>query len=538
MTGISSMWQEVLEQAQEANVDFQLLQGIHDAAMKSTKRCSVVFGHSGWKGIIGEDFTVYNVQKVTQAIIDMYKKGAGELKDLLGVASFEEFQKRGVLLGHDARFLGREFTKAATSIFNKEKVRVAYTGTATTPEFSAGVVTGGFACSVNLTPSHNPGNYGGYKFNPADGGPAGAEIISWIENKIKKLSKFTLHSFFTTDWEEYDVLSDYIEFISSRKFIDLDFCREMAHTGKVALAVDSMYGAAKGRIYHILNRPKNLQQFRIDDEILFRGLSPQPSEKNMQNLKAWLDNQSQILKLGVVMDPDGDRIQFYDGETCMPMNQFAVIAFHYLVTRRKMEGGVGKSVATSNFINAVAKKLDRPLYETPVGFENFKPYLSAGTKTPALICFEESDSISGYGNTLEKDAHIGFLLALEIIGKTGRSLTDYLRKLQSELGPYYPLHHSFDIEMEMVGEPLKKAMDKLSARFQEGASLNLGEKERKISQKITIDGLKLVFHDESWVLIRPSATERKVRIYTESKEEDDARRLVEAAKALWLQQLK
>jgi phosphomannomutase len=537
MTDISSIWQAVLEQAQEADVDFQLLQEIHNAAMKSPKSCSIVFGHSGWKGVIGEDFTVHNVQKVSRAIIELYRNDASELKDMLGVGSFEEFKKRGVLLGHDARFLGREFTKAAASVFIKEGVRVAYTGTATTPEFSAGVVTGGFACSVNLTPSHNPGNYGGYKFNPADGGPAGRELTSRIEKHIEKLSNYTMHTLFNVTWEEYDVLSDYIDFISSREFVDLEFCREMAHTGKVALAVDSMYGAARGRIYHILNRPKNLQQFRIDDEILFRGLSPQPSEKNMQNLKAYLDSQPQFLKLGVVMDPDGDRVQFYDGEICMSMNQFAVIAFHYMVTHRKMEGGVGKSVATSNFINAVAQRLKRPLYETPVGFENFKPYLSPGTKNPALICFEESDSISGYGNTLEKDAHIGFLLALEIIGKTGKSLTDYLRKLQAEFGPFYPMDYSFKVDKALTGKP-KTAMDKLSEKYKEGARLNIGGRDRKISRIITIDGLKLVFEDESWILIRPSATEQKVRIYTESKEENDGRKLVDAAKELWLENMK
>ncbi len=531
---MSSTWKEVLSLELDGKDNKKLLAEIQKTALESTEDVEIVFGTSGWRAVIGEEYSLYNVQKVTRAIVAMYRNASGELLTELGVDSFEDFASRGVLLGHDTRYMGDVFAKGVATVLNKEKIKIFYCAVATTPEFSAAVPEDDFACSINLTPSHNPGNYGGYKFNPADGGPAGPLITKAIEAEILKINDKHILPVKSVRWDNYDILSAYIDFVNNNDFVDLEFCREMAK-GKMALAHDAVYGATKGRPDVILGNPPSLKTFRTKDNPLFGGAAPEPSVNNMAELVAYIDAQPQELKLGVIMDPDGDRVRFYDGQEHISMNQFGAIAFDYIVNVRKKEGGVAKSVATSNLINALAKKYNRPLYETAVGFKNFRPYLSEGTQKPALVCFEESDGISGYGNTLEKDAQIGFLLAIEIIGKTGKSLSDHLHRIQEDVGQYFPLRKGFEVESI---KQVKPVMEQLKTEFVAGKDIEVGGNKKSIVEAITLDGLKLVFEDSSWMLIRPSGTEPKVRVYTESQNLEQSELLFEAAKNLFFTKLK
>ncbi|MBF0432320.1 MAG: phosphoglucomutase, partial [Fibrobacteria bacterium] len=528
---------EETDDKHEKNIIKETIKSVFDLieiqAETNEKSTQVVFGTSGWRGVIGDDYTLFNIRRVTKAIIEMYKQNVDELKDYLYINTWDEFKTRGVLIGHDTRYLGPEFAKGVACVLNTEGIRVVYAGTAITPELSACMPVFNFACSINLTPSHNPGDYGGYKFNPADGGAAGIEITSKIEEHAAKIDSVPEPSSTEPVWEKIDSFAAYTKFVESKGLIDLDFCREFAHSGKIVLAVDTVHGATRNKTRDILNQPTSLKQLRIEEEPFFGGIAPEPSEKNMESLAAYLRSQPGDLKLGAIMDPDGDRIRFHDGESDIAMNQFAVLAFHYLAVHRKREGGAAKSVPSSNFMNAVTKKLGRPLYETKVGFKNFRPYLTEGTTQPAVVAFEEADGFTAFGNTLEKDAQAGFLIALEMIGRTGKSLTTYLKDLQAEYGTYCPVRSGFTLSREMMGAPMKNTMKKILGLFKEGMKLKIGGEDREISQVITLDGLKLVFEDLSWFLIRPSGTEPKCRVYTESSTEEDANALFTAAEAIF-----
>ncbi len=531
---MQAIWKEVLRQARTEHVDPALLKNIQSNALEKSEDTPITFGTSGWRGVIGDDFTLYNVQKLTSAIVEFYRLYSGELAPLLGVSSFSEFSRRGVLIGHDTRFLGHTFAKGVASELKKNGVRVCYAGVATTPELSAAVPAGNFACSINLTPSHNPGNYNGYKFNPADGGPAGSEITAKIEECVKKIISFKPHQLLDNAWQPYDAFEAYKSFVAASGFADLDFCREFAHSGSIALAHDAVYGSSMGHISALLNSPGNLKEFKHKEEPLFKGMAPEPSESNMAEVVEYLNKQQQQFKLGSIMDPDGDRVRFYDGESQISMNQFGAIAFHYLVKYRNMQGGVAKSVATSNLANAIGHALGRNIYETAVGFKNFRPNLLPGTSTPAVVAFEESDGISGYGNTLEKDAHIGFLLALEITGRTKKSLTQYLKGLYEEYGVFSPMRYGFEVDMQQMGAPMQKAMSKLKKMFKAGDSIEFGGKSKILVNVIDIDGVKWVFEDKSWLLIRPSGTEPKVRVYAEADSSIITEALFNKGKELFL----
>ena len=122
--------------------------------------------------------------------------------------------------------------------------------------------------------------------------------------------------------------------------------------------------------------------------------------------------------MGAIIDPDGDRIRFTDGNVEISMNQFGAMAYHYLHEHKGKRGMAAKTVATSNLANALAAGFGEELFEPRVGFKEFKPVIGR-----ALVCFEESDGITVIGHTPEKDAFIGLMLALDMTLTLKKPLT-------------------------------------------------------------------------------------------------------------------
>jgi phosphomannomutase len=238
------------------------------------------------------------------------------------------------------------------------------------------------------------------------------------------------------------------------------------------------------------------------------------------------------LKLGVIMDPDGDRIRFADGLMQIPMNYFGGMALHFLHVYKGIRGVVAKSVGTSNFVNAIAEKLGLPIKETKVGFKNFRPYLLQTSPEKAIVAFEESDGISGYNHTLEKDAFFGLLLAMEMMAVTGKNLGEYLREIMDEFGHYYPDRSGISVDRSLVGGPLLQKLSAIKAQYKKGAVVDIGGHNRTITDLITVDGTKMVFDDGSWLMIRPSGTEPKVRFYIEARTEEGKKAVFEAAERM------
>ena len=206
------------------------------------------------------------------------------------------------------------------------------------------------------------------------------------------------------------------------------------------------------------------------------------------------------------------------------MNQFGAMAYHFLHEYKKKKGMVAKTVATSNLANSIAENFKEELFEPSVGFKNFKPVIGK-----ALVYFEESDGISIIGHTPEKDAYIGLLLALEMMITTNMNLGDYLRKIESQFGAYYPARDGVTVSVK--GEKLQSFLAGLE-KYGEGSSVEIGDSPRRIQKVITIDGRKMVFEDGSWLMIRPSGTEPKVRFYVESRTSSGTDELVAAAKSM------
>lgn len=503
----------------------------------------VSFGTSGWRGKLGRDIFVKSVTQVTLAIVEMYEniEEDEKLSDLLGVENTLEAKKRGCVVGFDNRFAGELLAIQVVKILVDSGFEVQYAGESTTGVISATVLQKNCAFSINLTPSHNPLEYGGYKFNAADAGPAQTEVTEKITSNARKIVEKDAGIKPPDLWTIDDLTrQEKVHIIDSLQcwrdmvrdnedFHGLNLERavkEFKNRDDIIVAVDCVHGASRLHIRELFegDNEEKLQLFRSNEDVTFGGVAPEPSSANIADVHNYLGSKEEPLKLGAIIDPDGDRIRFTDGATEISMNQFGAMAYHFLHEKKTKKGMVAKTVATSNLANSLAESFSEELYEPRVGFKNFKPVIGK-----AVVLFEESDGISIIGHTPEKDAYIGLLLALEMILTTNMNLGDYLRLIENEYGAYYPARDGIPVSYR--GKELLEKLEKLNT-YEVGATVNIGSKALKIVEIITIDGVKMIFEDGSWLMIRPSGTEPKVRFYVESRTPAGRSDLIDAAKRI------
>lgn len=503
----------------------------------------VKFGTSGWRGKLGKEIFAQSVCFVTAAIIELYEslEPEPELAPFLGVTSFKEAKSRGCVVGFDNRFGGELLGVRVAAVLSRAGFKIYYAGESTTGVLSAAVLELGAAFSINLTPSHNPLEYGGYKFNAADGGPAAPELTERItEYSNRIITEGTSRYVFDEDREKN--LGDIEDLVKIRS---LDYWRALVKRNEnrhglnidkamgnflsredMVVVIDCVHGASRLHMSELFDSTSKDRfiVLRGSRDVTFGGVAPEPSSENMQGVVAALRGRVEPLKLGAIIDPDGDRIRFTDGETEISMNQFGAMAYHFLHEYKNKKGMVAKTVATSNLANRIAAELAEDIFEPSVGFKNFKPVINK-----AVVYFEESDGISIIGHTPEKDAYIGLLLALEMMIETGWNLGDYLKEIEDEFGAFYPDRDG--VVVSVSGDDLLVLLTRLD-KYEIGETVMVGGVEKTITEVITIDGRKMIFDDDSWLMIRPSGTEPKVRFYVESRTESGTADLVNAAKEM------
>ena len=502
-------------------------------------RTPVKFGTSGWRGIIGKDLCVKSVRQVTHAIISVYEDVAGnaELVKALGVEMFSEVQTRGCVVGFDNRFGGELLAQGVVDVLAGNRITVHYAGESTTGVLSAALLEIGAAFSINLTPSHNPLEYGGYKFNGSDGGPASSLITNLITEKAREIIDQDVPIAVSQDRSrvrEFDSLESWISLVrKNRERHGLDYdaiISDFAHDKDVVLAVDCVHGASRLHIKKLLAgaMPGALHErviiLRGESDPTFGGVAPEPSSTNMKPVMQFLAARPEPLRLGAVIDPDGDRVRMTDGTVEIDMNLFGAMAYHFLHEYKGLPGMVAKTVATSNFANQLAEDFSEEVFESRVGFKEFKPVIGK-----ALIYFEESDGISVIGHTPEKDAYIGLLLGLDMVMTLRKNLGEYLFEIQTKHGFYYPAKDG--VVVSSKGKELMSALSLLE-QYTAGKVIRVGDEERTIAKIIDIDGRKMVLDDGSWLMIRPSGTEPKVRFYVEARDKKKQISLFDTAKAM------
>jgi len=220
------------------------------------------------------------------------------------------------------------------------------------------------------------------------------------------------------------------------------------------------------------------------------------------------------LKLGLATDGDADRFGVMDegGDFIYP-NELIALLVDYLIESRGWSGGVARTVATSHLVDRVAKLHNRELLETPVGFKYIGEYIKEGR---IVLGGEESAGLSIQGHVPEKDGILACLLIAEMVASRAKSLKIQLKELFARVGDVY--NRRLNIKLDPA----------ISARVREKIAADVHDFHgRKVAKQNRVDGLKLIFDDGSWVLMRPSGTEPVVRFYAESTTNADLDKLLE-----------
>lgn len=459
------------------------------------------FGTSGWRAIIADEFTNKNVQLVAEAICSYLKEKFGE-------------DERTIIIGHDSRFMGEKFSQVAAEIAQRKGFRVLLCNHPTpTPTISHAIRNQKAVGGINFTASHNPPEYQGIKFSTADGAPALPEITKQIENLIENPPNVADEDGGST--EEFDARPDYLDDLKTK----INF--EAIARAKGKFGYDALWGTGRGYLDKIL-RDYGLEVETFHDwrDVTFGGMSPEPGEKQTVELVEAVKTKG--LTLGLATDGDGDRFGVIDsnGEFIQPNHLIAILT-DYLAESRGWMLGVARSVATSHLVDRVAKERGLRIYETPVGFKFIGELIN---KDEIILGGEESAGLSIRGHYPEKDGILACLLAVEAVTVRGKSLTEQLDELYSRVGKL----ESGRIGVKLTAEVAKSLKVKLA---QEPTEIG----GRKVENINRMDGVKFIFADGSWMLMRPSGTEPLVRIYAESENREDLEVLLEQGRRYLLE---
>jgi phosphoglucomutase len=278
-------------------------------------------------------------------------------------------------------------------------------------------------------------------------------------------------------------------------------------------AYDALWGTGRGYLDQVL-RDYGLEVETLHDwrDVTFGGKSPEPSEKQVGELRERV--RANDLTLGLATDGDGDRFGIVDhnGEFITP-NELVALLSDYLAESRGWRDGIARSVATSHLVDRVAESRGLKLYETPVGFKFIGELIN---RDEIILGGEESAGLSIKGHYPEKDGILACLLAAEAVAVRGKSLTEQLSELYSRVGKL----ESGRIGVKLNDEIARNLKEKLEQEPSEIGGL-------KIESINRMDGVKFIFTNKSWMLLRPSGTEPMVRIYAETENKDDLEVLLE-----------
>lgn len=457
----------------------------------------IKFGTSGWRAVIAEDFTFANSRRVVAAVARVLS---------------EEGHAGGlVLVGFDTRFLAGRFASEAARILASEGFRAELSSRPVpTPVVAFEIRRRGAAGAVNFTASHNPPQYLGIKFSTADGAPALPEITKKVEERVAAIQDVPVPP--ASEVGPFDPVPAYLADLASK------VRREDAGRGKPRFALDFRFGTTVGFLDTYLERAgAELVKLNAKADPLFGGQSPQCGEKELVHLGEEIRRSGS--RLGLSCDGDGDRFGICDAKgVYVQPNQILALLLWDLLARKGRRGGVARSVATTHALDAIAKRFNVPLYETPVGFKYIGEKLIAGE---IVFGAEESAGLTIEGHVPEKDGILADLLVAEMTGATGKTLEELSEGLRREIGPF----HSTRIDLPVSPEE-KKA---LAARRASPPSDFAGHRVASVNQ---LDGLKLILDDGSWILVRESGTEPVARVYAEAKSESDCIALARAGREL------
>jgi len=439
---------------------------------------AISFGTDGWRATLDE-FTAPRVRMVGQAVVDYL--------DEVGLGDDP------VVVGYDARETSEGFAK--------ELARVLAAGghdvlvperDRPTPLVAWAIVDRDLAGGLMVTASHNPPEYNGVKFIPEDGAPALPDVTDRIMDNLREPEPLP---------EEQHGSVKRVDLVESHADQAMDLVG--AELSELTIAYDAMHGSGRDTTDALLERSgATVERRRCERDPEFGGVSPEPSAENLEGLVDAVETGD--ADLGIANDGDSDRIAVVTPERgFLDENLLFAALYDYLLETQS--GPAVRSVSTTFLIDEIAEANGEAVVETPVGF---KWVAQAMAERDALIGGEESGGFTIRGHVREKDGVLAALLAAA--AESEEPLDERVDRLLDAHGDIVPGKISVDCpddQKDTAMAAIENALpDELAGRA--------------VTETSTVDGVKLLLDDGSWVLVRPSGTEPKLRVYAEAGSSD------------------
>lgn len=467
----------------------------------------IKFGTDGWRGIIAEDFTFENVRVVSQAVADYLDK---------------HFRgKRRIIIGYDTRFLSDRFARAVAEVLAANGIKVLISDRPVpTPTVSFTIRLLGLTGGVIITASHNPSRFSGIKFKTQFGSPAESAVTNKIEKNLfkRKVRSITFEEGLKSKAIEIiNPIPKYLEAV--RKYLDLDLLKN----SKLKVIADVMYGAGNGYHASVLNGTNvKVDVIHSEPNPSFGGVKPEPLPQNLPELISIM--KSSKYDIGLVTDGDADRVGAFapGGRFITPGEIMSLLALHFIENRR-WRGAIVKNIAGPMLLNKISAHYNLKLFETPVGFKHIAKLMQ---REKVLIGGEESGGIGIKNYIPERDGILTGLLLVEMMAQKKQGILEIINDMEKRFGKFRYRREDIEIPLKAREKIITKLFSKLK-----------GKDAKRIFRKNIVktksyDGLKFLFDDESWLLIRPSGTEPILRVYSEAHSEREAKALIKRVDSL------
>ena len=467
----------------------------------------IKFGTDGWRGVIAEDFTFDNVRLCAQGTADMLLAKGDD---------------RTVVVGYDTRFASESFAAAVAEVFAGHGLRVLLADRPSpTPAVGFNVVAQGAGSGVVITASHNPPEWNGYKFKPDYGGSASPEIVAELEGYVGNAERRGQSKVVAL---AEGVKSGLVEYLNPEplylenlgRLVDLDRIRRAG----LRVVVDSMHGSGGGYLAKlILGGTTSALELRGERNPSFPGMAqPEPLPQNLAGLLVEVVESN--ADVGLATDGDADRLGVVDerGRFVTTLEAFALLCYYQLEVLGK-RGPLVRSITMTSMIDKLGKAYGVPVFDTPVGFKYLGPVMM---REDALTAGEESGGYAFRGNIPERDGILSGLMILDLMVRTGKTVSELLSVLRDTVGP----HHYDRLDLHFDA----KEREVIERRV--GTTRPLQFAGRRVEDIDTRDGYRFILPEGYWTLIRFSGTEPLLRIYAEGDSPEMVKALLSQARSL------
>lgn len=468
----------------------------------------IKFGTGGWRAEIGKDFQMSNIQLIAQALSD-------RINDL------GEYDKP-VVIGYDRRFLSETAARWMAVVLAANGIKVwMLHRSAPTPLIMHTVKKQKLHYGIEITASHNPANYNGIKIIVDEGRDAPVAITENLERRCASTGNVHVVDF---DDGLRDHLIEYMEnpfndFLDDiLNILDLDAIR-----GKgPRLLFDSMHGSSSYPFNVIFYTARcTVDQINANKDAYFGGKMPAPTELTLRPLAEQVVAGGYDLGMGI--DGDGDRLGVIDSNgEYISANDILVLLYYYLHEYKGWKGPVVRNLATTHLLDRVAEGLGEKCYEVPVGFKWISSKID---EVDAVLGGESSGGLTVRGHIHGKDSIYAAALFVEMICKTGKTPGHMIRELRAQYGDPKMVEYN----VPLAEETKKKLLEMFEAGKQT-QTMNLTavpDFGKNIVRINYIDGCKVYFEDDSFVICRPSGTEPLLRVFAEASEKATAEMYIE-----------